>query len=208
MHSILFLGDSYTIGEGLPLADGYPYQTVQLLRRAGYPFSAPEVIARTGWTTDELLRAIRDTTLLPSYSFVSLLIGVNNQYRGRPAREYATPFTELLQLALRLTDSPAGVVWISIPDWGVSPFAAGKDRRQIATAIDEFNDTAFGIVRQHGVGAVHITPHSRTAGASPDGFVADGLHPARTTYAYWARQLADRIRTVLEAGANPSINAI
>src|ERR1700761_7681029 len=123
MHSTLFLGDSYTIGEGLLLADNYPYQTVGLLRRAGHPFYAPEIIARTGWTTDELLIAIRNTTLLPSYSFVSLLIGVNNQYRGRDSQEYAVQFAELLQLSLRLAGSPSRVFVLSIPDWGVSPFA-------------------------------------------------------------------------------------
>lgn len=196
MHSILFLGDSYTIGEGLPLAAGYPYQTVQLLRRAGYPFAAPEIIARTGWTTDELMTAIRDTTLLPSYSFVSLLIGVNNQYRGRTSREYAMQFTELLQKALQLTGSPACVFVLSIPDWGVSPFAQGRDRQQIAQAIDEFNTTAFNIVRNAGAAIIDITAHSRTTGAKADAYTEDGLHPARTTYAYWARQLADRIRSV------------
>ena len=193
MHSTLFLGDSYTIGEGLPLADNYPSQTIQLLQQAGHPFYAPEIIARTGWTTDELMTAVRDTILLPSYSFVSLLIGVNNQYRGRDSREYAGEFTGLLQLALRLAGSPAHVFVLSIPDWGVSPFAAGRDRPRIAREIDEFNAVASEIVRREGPAFIDITPHSRTNDADPAAFTADGLHPAKTTYAHWAGELATAI---------------
>jgi len=197
MHSTLFLGDSYTIGEGLPLADSYPYQTIQLLRHAHHLFYAPEIIARTGWTTDELMTAIRGTTLLASYSFVSLLIGVNNQYRGRDSREYAGEFTGLLSLALRLADSPDRVFVLSIPDWGVSPFAAGRDRPKIAREIDDFNALALAITRREGPSFIDITTHSRTAGADPAAFTADGLHPAKLTCAHWARELSTRIASRL-----------
>jgi lysophospholipase L1-like esterase len=200
MHSTLFLGDSYTIGEGLPLAGSYPYQTIQLLRRGGYPFSAPEIIARTGWTTDELLAAIGGTTLLPSYSFVSLLIGVNNQYRGRDTRDYAREFTELLRLALDLAGSPQRVFVLSIPDWGVSPFAAGRDYPPIARAIDDYNAVAQTITSREGPAFIDITTHSRTTGADPAAFTADGLHPGRTTCAHWARELTARIASRLAAG--------
>ncbi|HEV2481097.1 MAG TPA: GDSL-type esterase/lipase family protein [Puia sp.] len=197
MHSTLFLGDSYTIGEGLPLASSYPYQTIQLLRRGGYPFYAPELIARTGWTTDELLTAIGGTSLLPSYSFVSLLIGVNNQYRGRDTRDYAREFTELLRLALDLAGSPHQVFVLSIPDWGVSPFAAGRDRSQIARAIDDYNAVAHAICAKETTTFIDITTLSRTTGADSAAFVADGLHPARTTCAYWARELSAHITSRL-----------
>jgi hypothetical protein len=204
MDSTLFLGDSYTIGEGLPLAASYPYQTIQLLRRGGYPFYAPELIARTGWTTDELLTAIGQTTLLPSYSFVSLLIGVNNQYRGRDSRDYAREFTGLLRLALDLAGSPHRVFVLSIPDWGVSPFAAGRDRSLIARGIDDYNAVAHAICVQEATTFIDITTHSRTTGADPAAFVADGLHPARTTCAYWARELSGRITSRLGAADRPS----
>ena len=193
MHSTLFLGDSYTIGEGLPLADSYPYQTIGLLRRAHHPFYAPEIIARTGWTTDELMTAIRNTSLLPSYSFVSLLIGVNNQYRGRDSREYAGEFTGLLALALRLAGSPNRVFVLSIPDWSVSPFAAGRDRPGIARGIDDFNAVAQAITRREGSSFIDITTHSRTTGADPAAFTADGLHPGKTTCAFWARELSNHL---------------
>lgn len=198
MYSTLFLGDSYTIGEGVPLSSSYPYQTTQLLRRGGYPFYAPEIIARTGWTTDELLTAIGATTLLPSYSFVSLLIGVNNQYRGRDTRDFASEFSQLLRLALQLAGAPHRVFVLSIPDWGVSPFAAGHDRESIARGIDDYNTVARAITEQavteqESPVFIDITTHSRTAGADPGAFTTDGLHPARTTLAHWARELSSRI---------------
>jgi lysophospholipase L1-like esterase len=100
--SFLALGDSYTIGEGVPLSDSFPWQTVRLLRKTGRPFSSPELLARTGWTSDELAAAMLRTQFLPSYDFVTLLIGANNQYRGRDREEYGRQFEELLQQAIRL----------------------------------------------------------------------------------------------------------
>src|SRR5579872_5810954 len=192
MHSLLSLGDSYTIGEGVPLADSYPYQTVQLLRRAGHPFGAPEIIARTGWTTDELAFALDHTGLLPPYSAVTLLIGVNNQYRGRTLEEYRRQFEQLLQRALRLTPVPSRVFVLSIPDWSVSSFAAreGKDPGRIAREIDAFNTTAAELTRRHTAVFLDITGHSRAEGASEGSFTADGLHPAAAVYRYWAQKLA------------------
>ena len=190
MYSTLFLGDSYTIGEGVPLSGNYPSQTIELLRREGHGFYAPEIIARTGWTTDELMIGIDRITLLPSYSFVMLLIGVNDQYRGRDVRQYSAAFTKLLGQACDLAGTPDHVFVLSIPDWGVSPFAADRDRQQIAREIDLYNATAQAIAREKGVAFIDITPHSRTVGAGPAAFVSDGLHPDKPTYHHWAVQLA------------------
>ena len=197
MHSTLFLGDSYTIGEGVPLSGNFPSQTIQLLRREGHAFYAPEIIARTGWTSFELMTGIRRTTLLRSYSFVTLLIGVNNQYRGEDIRIYAVQFAQLLQQALTLTGDPARTFVLSIPDWGVSPFAADRNRQQIAGEIDEFNATARQITEAKKVVFIDITEHSRTIGADPAAFVEDGLHPAKITYHYWATQLERHIKARL-----------
>jgi lysophospholipase L1-like esterase len=194
MHSYLALGDSYTIGEGVPLYQGYPYQTVQLLRTAGYAFQAPEIIARTGWTTDELAHTLSSLRLLPHYDLVSLLIGVNNQYRGRDAGEYAQQFAHLLQTALRYTGAAARVIVLSIPDWGYSPFAANRDRGLISGEIDVFNAVARDISAGQLVPFIDITAHSRAGGAVPESFVADGLHPAASTHAFWARQLAATVQ--------------
>jgi len=197
MHTYLALGDSYTIGEGVPLHQGYPYQTVQHLRAAGQQFNAPEIVARTGWTTDELAHTMQTLRLLPQYDLVTLLIGVNDQYRGRSTGEFSVVFRQLLQTALRLAGSASRVIVLSIPDWGVSPFAAGRDKGLIAGEIDAFNSAAADIARPQKVRVIDITTHSRDQGAGVDGFVADGLHPAPATYRFWAEQLAAAVNTVI-----------
>jgi lysophospholipase L1-like esterase len=195
MFSYLALGDSYTIGEGVLLSETWPYQFVQLLRKTGHAVHAPEIIARTGWTTDELAHAIAQTRLLPHYDIITLLIGVNNQYRGRDLQEYGEQFEKLLHQAIRLAQ-PAGKVFVlSIPDWGVSPFAAAgaKDSSAIATAINSFNTLAQQITAEQGLPFIDITTHGRIY-VSPADFAADGLHPGAAQYAGWAKQLADAFR--------------
>ncbi len=121
-YSYLALGDSYTIGENVPIYDSFPYKTVQLLRKAGYSFYAPEIVAKTGWTTDELQTGIASNKLLPQYDIVSLLIGVNNQYRARSLQEYTQQFEALLQQAIGFANNKHTHVFVlSIPDWGVTP---------------------------------------------------------------------------------------
>jgi lysophospholipase L1-like esterase len=200
-YTFLALGDSYTIGEGLPIYENFPYQTVQILRKAGLSFSAPEIIARTGWTTDELRDRIAETTLQPAYDFVSLLIGVNNEYRGRSPQEYAGQFEKLLQQAIQLAGGQTPRVFVlSIPDWGVSPFAGsylpddtGRDRVQVAGEIDAFNGIARKIAGSNLVEFIDITPHSRSSSL----FASDGLHPSGQQYRYWAEQLAGGIKASL-----------
>jgi lysophospholipase L1-like esterase len=200
MHSLLCLGDSYTIGEGVPLYDSFPYQTLQLLRHSGQPFYAPEIIARTGWTTDELIASMSHRVLLPQYDFVTLLIGVNNQYRGRDTYDYAAQFEQLLQQATKLAIRPEHVVVLSIPDWGLSPFAAGSGRDQalIGREIDHFNRIAGDSTRRSHLTFIDITTHGRTAGPSANNFTADGLHPSAAHYHFWAGQLVAHILQQLE----------
>jgi lysophospholipase L1-like esterase len=193
-YSYLALGDSYTIGEQVRIAESFPYQTVQLLRGKGLEFYAPEIIAVTGWTTDELSTAIDATVTLVQYDFVSLLIGVNNQYRGRSVSEYKVEFDHLLQRAINFAGNKlSNVVVLSIPDWGLTPFAEGRDKKQIATAIDEYNATAKAICDQHQIVFIDITAAQRVDAAG-EGFVAaDGLHPSGKEYAKWAKLLSEEI---------------
>jgi len=189
--SWLALGDSYTIGEGVPLHDSYPYQTLQLLRRQGKNFEAPEIIAKTGWTTNELLAHIAQIRLRPRYDYVTLLIGVNNQYRGMSESDYASTLSELISLALEKSgNNPQQVTVISIPDWGVTPFAADRKASEISDAIDRFNAINHKQSRDHGLNYVEITEHYRKYGNLPENVVADGLHPSASIYRHWAEQLA------------------
>jgi GDSL-like Lipase/Acylhydrolase family len=224
-YSYLALGDSYTIGEGVPLYDSFPYQTVQFLRGAGRPFAAPEILARTGWTTDELALTLSRIRLLPRYDFVSLLIGVNNQYRGRGPGEYGPQFEALLEEAIRLAGSPSAegpgglampanlpchrVFVLSIPDWSISPFAhaslpdaKGRQIADVAGEIDAFNAKAAQICRGHDVPFIDITTQGRSAGSDPSLFTADGLHPAAGQYRFWSEQLAAAIGQSIDAGGD------
>jgi lysophospholipase L1-like esterase len=185
--SFLALGDSYTIGEGVTDEERWPVRLAHLLRGSGTPISDPEIVARTGWTTDELMSAIRDSQLEQSYGLVSLLIGVNNQYRGRSSEEYRAEFRDLLDFAVRRAGGDAGrVLVLSIPDWGVTPFAEGRDRTVIAREIDEYNAKNREETDRRGARYVDVTPISR-AEEHRDLLVADGLHPSGEMYEMWAR---------------------
>jgi lysophospholipase L1-like esterase len=195
----LALGDSYTIGESLPIYESYPYQTVQLLREKGVQITAPEIIAKTGWTTDELAAAIDQTRLIEQYDYVSLLIGVNNQYRGRKSDEYAMQFEELLKRAISFsTNGTSHVFVISIPDWGATPFAEGRDKKKIAEEINAFNDINKSISEKYGVGYIEITEGSRDAKKNPSLVARDKLHPSGTEYSKWANKLAEKIFEVYQ----------
>jgi lysophospholipase L1-like esterase len=184
----LALGDSYTIGEGVPEAERWPVLLAALLRERGMDVGEPRIIARTGWTTDELSAAIDDADPRGPCALVSLLIGVNNQYRGRPADEYRAEFSGLLRRAVGFAGGEASrVVVLSIPDWGVTPFAGGRDRASIASDIDTFNAIARDESGRAGARWVDVTPQTRSAGADPAFLVDDGLHPSGRSYAEWAR---------------------
>lgn len=186
----LALGDSYTIGEAVDEAGRWPMRLARLLRAEGIPLADPRIIAATGWTTDELDAAITAAEPLGTHDFVSLLIGVNNQYRGRGVEEYRAQFAALLWRAVGFAGNrPARVLALSIPDWGVTPFAAqsGRDTAQIARELDAYNLAAREVCAQRGVAFVDITPLSRSRGAEPAMLADDGLHPSAAMYAEWAR---------------------
>lgn len=186
--TFLALGDSYTIGEGVPEARRWPVRLAEMLTERGIAVGAPEIVARTGWTTDELDAAIDEAAPKGPFSLVTLLIGVNNQYRGRPADEYREQFTALLARAIGFAGGdPRRVVVLSIPDWGVTPAAADRDPAVIAREIDEFNAIAREEAKRARARFVDVTAASRAAGAHPGMLAADGLHPSGDAYEEWAR---------------------
>lgn len=193
-NSFLALGDSYTIGEQVLLSESFPYQTVQLLRKNGKSFYAPEIIAKTGYTTDELSAEIDKTLFLPCYDIVSLLIGVNNQYRGRSVKEFQTEFDHLIQTALKFAgDIAKNVFVLSIPDWGITPFAEGQNKVQIAQEIDGFNNVCKTAAAQYKTNFLDITIGQRADGNNPEFLAPDGLHPSGKEYAKWADMLVSKI---------------
>lgn len=188
--SFLALGDSYTIGESVDAAMRWPNQLVAALNRSGLEFEQPEIVAKTGWTTDELLTALDQASLAASYDYVSLLIGVNNQYRGRSVASFEPEFTALLERAISYSNRKAnGVFVVSIPDWGVMPFAEGRDARKIALEIDTYNKSIERICKIYGVRFFDITEISRKASETPSFVASDGLHPSGEMYAAWVNEV-------------------
>ncbi|AQG82687.1 lysophospholipase [Spirosoma montaniterrae] len=188
----LALGDSYTIGEGALEVERWPVQLAGLLRDSGTAISNPDIIAHTGWTTAELQEAIEKSGNQKTYELVSLLIGVNNQYRGQSRARYRAEFRALLQTAIQFAGGRASRVFVlSIPDWGVSPFASDRDRAKIAQEIDQFNAIAQEECRRAAVAFVDITPTTRRAASEPtpgvdSQFTSDGLHYSGKQMRQWA----------------------
>lgn len=184
----LALGDSYTIGESVAPAERWPVQLAALLRAEGLTIDDPRIIATSGWTTDELSAGIDSANPQGIYELVSLLIGVNNQYRGRGQDEYRAQFAELLHRAIGFAgDEPRRVLVLSIPDWGVTPFATGRDPAPIAKEIDAFNAINREETLRLGARYVDVTPVSREAVSGPALIAPDGLHPSGKMYTAWAR---------------------
>lgn len=186
---LLALGDSYTIGEGVAEAERWPAQLAGALG-----LDPPEILARTGWTTDELAAAMARHAFHPPYDLVTLLIGVNNQYRGRDLANYHDEFRALLERAIELGGGrPRRVIVVSIPDWGVTRFArdSGRDPQRVAREIDRYNAANADISRSARTHYVDVTALSR---ADADRVIADGLHPSGTAYRRWS----EAIRPVAE----------
>jgi lysophospholipase L1-like esterase len=200
----LALGDSYTIGESVEASERWPVQLVNLLNEAQIPFSPPTIIARTGWTTAELANGIASASPAANYDLVSLLIGVNNQFRsmrteGFTLELYAQEFTSLLEQAIGFAKGNKERVFVvSIPDYGITPFAASLNRERIASELDAYNALAREICEAEGILFFNITPISRQATDDPSLIASDGLHPSGTMYQAWARLIAPTLVTRLK----------
>lgn len=196
----LALGDSYTIGESVAEAERWPVRLVAELRAEGVEIAPPEIIAVTGWTTDELDAGIDAADPRGPFDLVTLLIGVNNQYRGRDLENYRTEVRALLGRAIGFAGGDAAhVVVVSIPDWGVTPFAERDERspQQIGEEIDRFNAVAEEEANAVGIAFVNITPTSRAAAEDPALTAEDGLHPSGAMYARWTERILPVVRRLL-----------
>lgn len=197
----LALGDSYTIGEGVNEKDRYPVQLVAALNQSGnYNFSPPQIIAKTGWTVDELEAGINSAeTNLDGYDLVTLLIGVNNQYRGRPVADFQREFKAILERAIGFARGKKDhVVVLSIPDWGVTPFAVSKgvNQAEVAQKINTYNTAKKEVCNQLGVAFVEITVDYREIGSKPAMVVEDELHPSGLVYSRWTKKLLTQIQKI------------
>ncbi len=202
-RTYLALGDSYTIGEAVAEAERWPNVLAARLTERGTPVAPPRIIARTGWTTDELQAAIREAEIGETYDLVSLLIGVNNQYRGA-ARGYDTAtyrreFAALLEQAIGFAGGEASHVFVvSIPDYGVTPFVPDEDSQRVAQEIDMYNEINKQESERRAVPYFDITPGSRQALTDRTLIATDNLHPSGKMYAQWVAQMEQRVFEMLQ----------
>ncbi len=196
-YTYLALGDSYTIGEMVNENERFPVQLSSMLNSDSIDIAEPLIIAKTGWTTDELLAAINEKNVKDTFNIVTLLIGVNNQYRGRSSEEYRSELKQLLDIAINYAGGKKEHVFVlSIPDWGVTPFAEGKDRGKIAAEIDDYNRVKKEECEKLGVKYYDITGISRTN--DPDMIATDGLHPSGKMYKMWVDKIYSDIKATLK----------
>ena len=198
MHpTYLALGDSYTIGESVTLHESFPYQLVRQLRAKHPGFNAPEIVAKTGWTTNELATHLIHTLLQKQYDFVTLLIGVNNQYRGLSIQEFDQEFTFLLLKALQYNGYQNNRVFVlSIPDWAHTPFAqkksteSGLNLLEISAQIDAFNEVIKKRCEDMEIEFIYITDVTRNC--APEMLAQDGLHYSANMHQIWANLLLQK----------------
>ena len=196
----LALGDSYTIGQGVADEARWPVQLVQRLRDEGYSIADAEIVAATGWTTRELSKAIDSRDLEGPYDLVSLMIGVNNQFQGLSIMRSEIEFTELLHRSIEFAGGdPTHVIVLSIPDWGVTPFARGVNRARIASEIDRFNEVNRAEAVRLGGRYVDVTPISREAATDLTLIAGDGLHPSGVMYEAWVSLVLPEVLELLGA---------
>ncbi len=195
--SYLALGDSYTIGQGVEPSQNYPNLLTSKLRARGIATKDPVIIALTGWTTQDLLQGIHQAQLdNQQFDLLTLLIGVNNQYRGQSLEEYERDFSELVVKSVALVGEDAGrIIVISIPDWGVTPYATSlaQDKNRIAEEIDRFNEKNKSLAAKAGVRYLEITDEYRSLGHMNQYLAGDGLHPSEKVYNRWAEMLTEFI---------------
>lgn len=186
----LALGDSYTIGESVAESERWPVQLAKELSENSVKVTTPKIIARTGWTTDELKAGIVAANINQTYDMVSLLIGVNNQYRGRDVEQFRGEFIGLLNQAVGFADGDKSNVFVvSIPDWGVTPFAKSRDQQKIAQEIDAYNAVCKEEAEKMGLKYFDITPISREAVSNSALVASDGLHPSGEMYRRWVKEV-------------------
>ncbi len=185
----LALGDSYTIGESVPGADNFPHQLVKLAEEKKIHFEQPEIIAKTGWRTDQLLKAIAGTKLkYVKYDLVTLLIGVNDEYQGRTVEQYEEQFKLAIQKSIELAGNDPKKVWVfSIPDYGYTPFGS-MNKNSVSTRIDTYNKLNAKIAKEYKVNYMNITDISRKGLQETNLVADDGLHPSGKMYELWIQK--------------------
>ena len=187
--SFIALGDSYTIGEGVTEGERWPNQFVNVAYENGVDFDKPIIIAETGWKTYDLLNAINQKNFTKKYDYISLLIGVNNQFNSRPLNEFEEDLNKLMYEMKKIKKNGGSIIIISIPDWGYTPFGESSDMNDISEQINLFNNSLRKFASTNDLKYVDVTEISRRGINEPDLITNDNLHPSGSMYLEWAKKI-------------------
>lgn len=191
--SYLALGDSYTIGESVVTGMRWPAQLVEELREKEVLINSPKIIAKTGWTTDNLLNAMDANLGNEKYDLVSVLIGVNNQYQNKSIEAYETDLNTIFTEAISSSKTgKEGVFVVSIPDYGATPFGAAN-AVEIGREIAEFNAVLKKVAEEFELSYYDITPISKMAKSDRSLVANDGLHPSGKMYRLWVELFLEEV---------------
>ena len=188
-HSFIALGDSYTIGEGVNEDERWPNQFIDFAYENGIEFDQPVIIAETGWKTFDLINAINQTNFTKKYDYISLLIGVNNQFNSMPIDEFEEDLNKLINEMKSIKKNDGSIVIISIPDWGYTPYGESSDMGDISEQINLFNSSLRKFAYANGLKYVDVTQISRRGINEPDLITKDSLHPSGIMYLEWAKKI-------------------
>ena len=190
--SFLALGDSYTIGEGVEESKRWPNQFIEIAYEKGLYFEKPKIIAQTGWKTYDLLNAINETNFTKKYDYVSLLIGVNNQFNSRSIYEFEEDLDKIMDKIDIIRKNNGSTIIISIPDWGYTPFAESYNRDTISYEINLFNKSLKNFADKNDIKYVDVTEISRKTLNEDDLLASDNLHPNGLMYFEWAKKIYEK----------------
>ena len=188
-HSFIALGDSYTIGEGVNEDERWPNQFIDFAYENGIEFDQPVIIAETGWKTFDLINAINQTNFTKKYDYISLLIGVNNQFNSMPIDEFEEDLNKLINEMKSIKKNDGSIVIISIPDWGYTPYGESSDMGDISEQINLFNSSLRKFAYTNGLKYVDVTQISRRGINEPELITKDSLHPSGIMYLEWAKKI-------------------
>lgn len=192
--TFLALGDSYTIGQSVDYSLNWPNQLVKALKEGQIIVSSPKIIAKTGWTTSNLLRST--TSITEKYDLVTLSIGVNNQYQGKPFNLFESEFKLLLDKAIEKCKLKQNLIIVSIPDYGYTPFGA-TNRKKISEELDKYNDHIKKTCLSLSITYVDITEISRELSNNNKALANDNLHPSSFQYKQWVKLIYPQAKKIL-----------
>lgn len=196
----LALGDSYTIGEKVPEDESWPYQLTSCLNSEGFTIQNPEIIAVTGWRTDDLRDSIASQNYESnSFHLVSLLIGVNNQYQNKSFKQFKTEFEEVLQTAISLSaNDEKGVFLVGIPDYSLSEFAQNKNLKKVSSQLKRYNRYIKKMSQRYDVAYYPLQKLSKPLHKNKAMLAEDLLHPSGEQYKIWVDSFKEKVAEQLK----------